>query len=137
MANSMIIRHIKQWPDVFRMLQRVEITESGLEITWKPAGKDRSLDQNAISHVWYAAVAKTEKEYTALEIKHRCKYHFAIPLLRENIEYSTMIDKVFAPLTYEERIGAMEYIRASSLLSKDQMTDYLNAIQHHYAGLTT
>jgi hypothetical protein len=133
-ANAWIIRKPAAWPALFRSLEAVKIPTSGLAVTCKPATQDRSLDQNAISHVWYASIAKTEKEYTPQEIKWRCKYHFAIPLLRENIEYSTMIDKILGPLEYEDRIRAMEYLRASSLLTKDQMTDYLSAIQHHYAG---
>jgi hypothetical protein len=105
-----------------------------LQVSWGKPRKHRSLDQNAISHAWYATVAAVEKEYTPAEVKRFCKYHFGVPILRENLEYSHMIEKVLAPLNYEERVKAMEFINVTSLMTKAQLSTYLEHVQDHYRG---
>lgn len=94
----------------------------------------RSLDQNALSHAWYAEIARTEKEYTPAEVKRLCKYHFGIPILRRNMEYSEMIEKALGPLSYEERLKAMDLIKVSSVMKTGEMSTYLEHIQRHYIG---
>ena len=131
------IRRPEDWTFAIRRIEALRdtpIPKAGFELRIEKSRKPRSLDQNAISHVWYAIVSEVESEYTPKEVKHLCKYSFGVPLLRENPEYSQMIEKILGPLDYESRVEAMEYLRVSSLLSKEQMSRYLEAIQRHYAG---
>ena len=131
------IRQPEDWTFAIRRIEALRDTHipaSGFELRIEKAKKPRSLDQNAISHVWYAIIATVENQDTAREVKYLCKYNLGVPILRENPEYSQMIEKILGPLDYESRVEAMEYLRVSSLLNKEQMSRYLEAIQRHYAG---
>ena len=133
----MILRRAEEWPALFRFLEQYKeqpIPKSGLEVIVRAPKSKRSLDQNALSHVWYATVSAAEKEYSAAEVKRLCKLHYGIPILREDPEASEMLQKILGPLSYEERLKAMDWIDVTSVLDKDQMSNYMMAIQNHYSG---
>ena len=99
------------------------------------AGKARSLNQNAIGHAWYLQVSREEAEYTPGDVKCLCKYAYALPILRgDDAEYNAACEKVIDVLLYEDRIKAMEYWPATSLMNTKQKTEYLEAVQRHYAA---
>lgn len=108
-----------------------------LTLQYKPFSKKRSLDQNALKSVWYreAALMIPSDEETE---ERFCKLHFGVPILRaENEKFRKLYDKVmgrgFTILTYEEKLEAMDILPVTSLMQTDQMTDYLNRMQVHYA----
>ena len=101
---------------------------------WK---KNRSAEQNALSHVWYAQVAAKLREDTAAGVKGFCKLHFGIPILRTDIDFSQMYDSTIKTLSYEQKIKIMTFpdlFPVTSLMKTDQLSMYLEQIQHHYAG---
>ena len=94
----------------------------------------RGLSQNALSHVWYNQV---DKQFCT-EIgssKRMCKLHFGVPILRgEDEGFRKLYDKAFKHiLSYEEKLKAMDYLPVTSLMNKEQMSRYLEAVQIHYA----
>ena len=98
-------------------------------------GKKRSIEQNFVSHGWYAKVSREEGEYTPEGIKCLCKYHFGLPILRaDDPEYNEWCTKVIDALTYESRIEAMKYTPCTSLMTTKQLSEYMEHIQKHYAG---
>jgi len=98
-------------------------------------GKKRSIEQNFVSHGWYAKVSKEEGEYTPEQIKCLCKYHFALPILRaEDPVYNEWCCNVIDQLSYENRVEAMKYTPATSLMTTKQLSSYMEHIQRHYAG---
>jgi hypothetical protein len=98
-------------------------------------GKARSLDQNAIAHVFYEQVARELREDTALQVKNFCKLHYGVPILRaEDEEFRALYDLVIKPLSYERKLAAMSAWPVTSLMSKDQLSQYLTAMQEGYAG---
>ena len=99
--------------------------------------KNRSAEQNALSHVWYAQVAARLRDDTAAGVKGYCKLHFGIPILRTDIEFSEMYDSTIKTLNYEQKLKIMEFpdmFPVTSLMKTDQLSMYLDQIQHHYAG---
>lgn len=99
-------------------------------------GKARSLDQNGISHVWYEQIARELREDTALGVKCFCKLNYGIPILRAEDEafrdkYDALVKGRFS---YEEKIALMAWFPVTSLMSKDQLSQYLTAMQAGYAG---
>lgn len=132
--NKRVARNPTDMQTILDLLNRVPPDCYPVEVQWGKPKKHRSLNQNAISHAWYATVAAVEKEYTPEEVKRRCKYHFGVPLLRENPEFSDMIEKIFGPLAYEDRLKAMDFINVSSVMTKAEMSTYLEHVQHHYRG---
>lgn len=98
-------------------------------------GKDRSLSQNALSHVWYGQVSRELKEHTPEEVKCYCKLHFGVPILRaEDADFREMYDAAIKlHLSYEQKLKAMRYLPVTSLMTKDQLSRYLQAMQAEYA----
>ena len=106
-------------------------------MTLRPYKKDRSLEMNALSHVWYAQIAAKEREYTAEQVKGYCKLRIGIPILRTDIEFSEMYDRIFKPMDYETKIEIMSrpgLFDVTSIMKTDQMCLYLEQIQQHYAN---
>lgn len=97
-------------------------------------GKARSLDQNGISHVWYEQISRELREETPLGVKCFCKLTMGVPILRaENEEFRAQYDAVLKPLSYDKKLLAMNFLPVTSLMSKDQLSQYLSAMQEAYA----
>lgn len=106
-----------------------------LTVTFGPKRNKRSLDQNAISHVWYNQISKQLREDTPEGVKCECKLIFGVPILRaEDEKFQRMYDKSFKSiLSHEEKLEAMEYLPVTRLMNTAQMSRYLEDIQMHYA----
>ncbi len=103
----------------------------GASITVKVAkGGKRSLPANALSHVWYADIAKIRSE-PVVDARCHCKLHYGVPILRaESPEFRELYDRaILKTLSYEEKLKAMRILPVTSLMTKDQMCMYLNHVQ--------
>lgn len=97
------------------------------------AGKDRSLDQNAISHCWYEQLARENKENDALGWKAFCKLHFGVAILRHgDSEFKAFYDASLKLLTYEQKLESMKFVPVTSLMTKEMLSKYLEAMQSHF-----
>ena len=104
-----------------------------LRVTWKK-GIDRSLDQNAISHVWYDQISKTLQEDSPLGVKCDCKLRFGVPILcAEDADFREMFDATIGLLSYTRQLKSMEWIEVTSLMTVKQLKAYLEAMQKDYA----
>ncbi len=100
-----------------------------LRVTIK-TGKDRSLPQNAITHAWYSQIARELREDDELGWKSYCKLHHGVPILRaEDEEFRTAYDSVIKPLAYENKLEAMKFWPVTSLMTKEQLSKYAEAVQ--------
>lgn len=98
-------------------------------------GKARSLDQNAISHAWYMQLARELREEDELGWKCYCKLHHGVPILRaEDEEFRTFYDGALKSLSYEKKLEAMKFLPVTSLMTKPQLSKYLEAIQNDFLG---
>lgn len=97
-------------------------------------GRNRSLDQNSISHVWYMQVAAELREDDAAGVKRFCKLHFGVPILRaEDEAFREFYDAAMKHrLSYEQKLSAMNFVPVTSLMSTEQKTQYLDAVRTHY-----
>ena len=98
-------------------------------------GKARSLDQNAISHAWYEQLSRELREDDALGWKAYCKLNYGVPILRaEDDEFREFYDRnIKKSLTYEQKLAAMKYLPVTSLMTKKQLSAYLEAIRDAFA----
>ncbi len=96
---------------------------------------ERSLDQNSLSHVWYGEIAKRDKQYNTITARRMCKLHFGVPIMRAGSdEFRQAWDgMVKARFTYEEKLALMDWWPVTSLMDRAQMTEYLTAMQAHFA----
>ena len=98
-------------------------------------GRKRSLDQNALAACWYQQVANELREGSALDVKCECKLTIGVPILRaEDADFCEAYDAVLKPLTYEKKLIAMRAWPVTSLMTKDQLSQYLEAMQAAYFG---
>lgn len=98
-------------------------------------GKARSLDQNAISHAWYQQIARELREDDEIGWKSYAKLHHGVPILRaEDAEFREFYDGALKGLTYEQKLGAMKYLPVTSLMTKPQLSKYLEAVQKDFRG---
>ena len=96
-------------------------------------GKGRSLDQNAISHAWYAQMAREDRQDDELGHKCYCKLHHGVPILRaEDAEFKAFYDDTLIGMTYEQKLAVMKYLPVTSLMTKPQLSKYLEAVQADY-----
>lgn len=100
-----------------------------LRLTWR-TGKKRSLDQNAISHVWYEQMGRELREDSTNGWRRYCKLHHGVPILRaEDADFRGFYDRALKGLPYEDKLQAMDYFPVTSLMTKPQLSAYLEAVQ--------
>lgn len=98
-------------------------------------GKDRSLPQNSLTHAWYGQIARELREDDALGWKCYCKLHHGVPILRaEDTEYRETYDAVIKPLSYEQKLIAIRHWPVTSLMTKDQLSKYAEAMRLDFHG---
>jgi len=96
-------------------------------------GKARSLDQNAISHAWYEQIARELKDDDLIGWKAYSKLHHGVPILRlEDDQFKAFYDAAIKPLTYEQKLSAMKYTPVTSIMTKPQLSKYLEAMQSDF-----
>ncbi|GLS27756.1 hypothetical protein [Marinibactrum halimedae] len=97
-------------------------------------GADRSLDQNALSHIWYGQIDKALSQPTGSSRRY-CKLHFGVPLMRGECEkFRVAYDTVLKHRDYPEKLQIMDFFTVTSLMSREQMTRYMATIQQHFAS---
>ena len=94
----------------------------------------RSLNQNDLSHVWYEQLACELREDDALGWKCYCKLHHGVPILRaEDSEFRETYDSAIKGLTYEQKLRVMRILPVTSLMTKAQLSAYLEAVREDFA----
>lgn len=117
---------------LLRFVQNVPL-DRDLEFRWKKHQRDRSLEQNAMSHAIYAEVAEQLGDRTIAEVRAESKLHIGVPILRaSDPEYCEMYDKAIKPLPYEDKLKAVLYWPVTSLMTVPQMQQYLDQMQMHW-----
>lgn len=98
--------------------------------------KPRSLNQNALSFEWYAQLARELPDHDADGWRCFCKLHFAVPILRaEDATFREFYDTALkSTLTYEQKIAAMRFVPVTSLMTKAQLSRYLESVQAEFIG---
>lgn len=97
--------------------------------------KKRSLDQNALAAVWYAQMAREDRQHDVLGHKSYCKLVHGVPILRaEDYEFRERYDSLIrSRFSYEEKLELMRWFPVTSLMSVDQLSRYLEAVRDDYA----
>jgi len=94
----------------------------------------RSLDQNEMKEMQVKYVASqlngNDEHSTRLELKYRC----GIPILcRDDEKFLGFCKMALSPLSYEERVKAMEFVPVTSEMGVKQMSEYIEKVFDMYA----
>lgn len=98
-------------------------------------GRDRTSEQNKLSHKWYAEIAEQTGE-DVQDVRARCKLEIGVPILREASEkFRKVYDKVVRPLDYADKL---EFVRDSDmqvtrLMNVGQMSTYMDLVFKKHA----
>ncbi len=98
-------------------------------------GRDRSSEQNRLSHKWYAEIAAQTGENVE-DVRARCKLEIGVPILRREVEaFRDTYDRLIRPLDYADK---MALIRATEmpvtrLMNVGQMTEYMDIVFQRHA----
>ncbi len=94
--------------------------------------KKRSLDANALFHVWCDEISKQGDE-SVLYYKSLAKFMYGMSILSSSeLEYVAVIRKAFTNLTHEERIIAMQHIKVTSMFDREQMKNFMEQVKFYY-----
>ena len=108
-------------------------------VTAKPGGI-RSLAQNRLQGLWINEIAKQWHE-SREHVRCYCKLHFGIPILRRHETMKAKYDALLKPLPYETKIALMGDpmpLPVTSIMTLDEMTEYLDKVYRHFTkqGMT-
>jgi uncharacterized protein YbaR (Trm112 family) len=113
-----------------------------LKLKVSQSRKTRKDVLNRLSHLMYSQAAKA-KTSTPEDEKAFCKYRFGIPVLispdyEDWEETRDYYERLLRGFSYEDRIARMHeghrfYVPVTSLMSDDQIHDYINRCVNHYA----
>ena len=94
-------------------------------IELKPMGENRSLSQNALSHVWYKAICShiNSKGYVFVDVDTGEK----IPFTSDDIKLE-MKKQILGVRRLEYKGKITEKVPSTSKLSKGAMVDYMNKL---------
>ncbi len=97
-------------------------------------GRDRSAEQNRLSHKWYKEVSEQTGE-AADDVRARCKLEIGVPILREDETFRKTYDRLIRPLDYADKL---DLIRATDmpvtrLMNVEQMSRYMDEVFRRHA----
>jgi len=119
--------------DAIGILRELYVKHRYVKLAVK-TGKDRSISQNSILHVWIEQIAREIRDEDALGHKCYIKLHYGVPIMRaESEEFREAYDQVIKPLPYEKKLIAMRCWPCTSLMSKPQLSKLLEIVQEEYA----
>ncbi len=97
-------------------------------------GCDRSLEQNRLQFLWAREAAEQRCDRTREEQRNEWKLKFGVPIMREDSpEFREVYDRLIKPLSYPQKIEAMDLIAVTSLMKVKQMIRYLDSIERECA----
>lgn len=93
----------------------------------------RSNDQNSLSHTDYLRIGN-HTGISAHEARMICKLTIGVPILRERSKkFKAFYDLSLKQLSYTDKLAAMEFVPVTRIMSKKQMTLYLEQVRAQYA----
>lgn len=106
---------------------------------------DRSEAQNRTCWMWYGEAARQgllepqwhpERPPTPEDAHREAKLRCGVPILRRDSEpFRDVYDRLIKPLPIEEKVQAMDLINVTSIMSKDQASEYMDAVWDHFASV--
>jgi len=97
--------------------------------------KGRTISQNGLFHAWMGQIAKVTVDEPA-EIKAACHIEWGIPILRaDDAAYSDFIKAALGGRTRAEVVEILVkgYVPCSSLMTKAQLSRYMDAVWRAYS----
>jgi hypothetical protein len=98
-------------------------------------GRNRSDEQNNLSHKWYAEIAAQTGE-GAEDVRARCKLEIGVPIMRKgNTKFRKAYDENIRSRPYDRKIEIIRDmdIPVTRLMNVGQMTEYMDEVFRRHA----
>lgn len=107
---------------------------AGKKVCVEFVDQKRTIDQNSISHAWYADVSRQLEDRSPLDVKCESKAYCGVPiLLSEEPKFREKWERIIKNnLTVEQKIELMEWFPVTSLMSKKQLSYYLEKMREYW-----
>jgi hypothetical protein len=131
-AGEWRIKNDYQWQMFCDHVGRLRM--AGKTPAFKELSDKRSADQNSISHAWYTEVSRALQDRSPLSVKCESKLNCGVPILRaEDDDFRSFYDaSIKSTLSYEQKMGAMKFLPVTSLMSVQQLSQYLEDVQQFW-----
>lgn len=99
-------------------------------------GRDRSEEQNRLSHKWYAEIAAQTGEDVE-DVRARCKLEIGVPILRrESDKFRKTYDTNIRHLDYEAKVAVIRDldVPVTRFMNVTQMTTYMDEVYRRHAA---
>lgn len=94
--------------------------------------KPRTVSQNSLVYALYGQVGR-EHGLSEMEAKRECKLRHGVPILRaDDEEFRVAYDAVIRPLSYAQKLQAMDFWPVTSRMSTDQLTRFHASVCREY-----
>ena len=134
MKDKITINSWDALADFKKLLDRWFLDYKYLVFTIPQFGRDRTLDQNAMSFELYTRIGKQLYGGDVKHARYECKLELGVPLLRENYpDFQDVYDKVIKPHDYPTKLKIMEYLPVSRIMSKRIFREYIDKIFDVYS----
>lgn len=132
-VDSWIADTKQKWESLHKHLSQVE-KDQGFALVKIYAGM-RTLPQNSLKAVWYGDIASKRGDTSAKEVERECKYKYGLPILRREPKYEFVFSKAVDVLDYERRLKVMDCFAVTSIMSVEELSEYLDMMQSDYPYL--
>ena len=129
----MTTRHLITHEDAQRWADLIVGLPRPVTVTWTD-GKLRTKPQNNLMWIWNNEIAKHRGDVDMYEVHRENKYHIGCPILMRDSPKFASAMRLWSPMTYEEKIDAMEYLDITSIMSVPQMKEYMDAVYRKYTA---
>ena len=97
-------------------------------------GRDRSSEQNRLSHKWYTEIAEQTGEAVE-DVRARCKLEIGVPIMREaSDKFRATYDRLIRPLDYADKLALIRDtdMPVTRLMNVGDMSQYMDTVfQRH------
>ncbi len=98
-------------------------------------GRNRSIEQNRLSHKWYTEIAEQTGEHVE-DVRARCKLEIGVPIMREaSDKFKKTYDANIRRLSYDRKLAVIRDmdIPVTRLMNVGQMSDYMDLVFQRHA----
>ena len=132
-----VIHNAGEKDKLWDLLKQVDFDQA-MQVTIKPAKKDRTLEQNRMMWQWFKD-AEEQGQLRSYEVRAHAKLYYGVPILRRDSEnyreaYDRLVKKRF---TIEEKLALMVEpmdFPVTSAMSVKQKSEFLDAMREWLEG---
>lgn len=132
MKRTDVITHEVALQGLIGNLRREWNEQRYMRVTYS-TDKPRTLPQNSLIYGLYGQISREGGQESIPEVRRRLKLHHGVPILRaEDPEFREAYDAVLKPLTYEQKLKAMDFWPVTSRMNTSQLSQYVASIEKEH-----